>query len=301
MTRKTARSRKITYTVLFGLIFLAAIPMALINHQAAQALFSRLVSESGSHAVETMAYGPHPRHRLDIYTPTHRTTGRSAVEKRPIVLFLYGGGWRDGNREIYSFVGAALASRGITAIIPDYRTYPEVSFPGFIEDAAQAYYWAWKNLAESRPLIVMGHSAGAHSAAMIALNGDYLARLDAAIGRPAALIGISGPYSFDPTTWPSTRDIFSTAASADSARPAAHVDRNAPPALLLHGLKDTTVRLWNLETLSRNYRKAGQPVTAKTYPNLAHIDTILGIARPLRWRAPIFEDIIGFIERHSLP
>ena len=285
--------------------------MALINLQSAQILFSKLVSESGRHRLKTLAYGNHPRHKLDIYQPkvategtgdnegTDKNEGKDGnvnAETRPIVLFLYGGGWRDGSRQSYGYVGAALAARGITTIIPDYRTFPEVSFPGFIEDAARAYHWVWKNFARGRPIIVMGHSAGAHSAAMIALNGEYLAVHDADTPRPAALIGISGPYAFDPTTWQSTRDIFATAANADAARPAAHVDGQAPPALLLHGLKDTTVRLWNLETLSQNYRKQGRPVTTKTYPQLGHIDIVLTIARPLRWRAPVLNDITRFID-----
>ena len=302
--------------IILVLVLIASVSllaMSLLPKYSAQIFLGRLISEAGAHSLTTKTYGTHARHKLDIYKPTSKEGVNEAGNRDPIILFLYGGGWRDGTRKMYQFVGSAFARRGFTTIIPDYRTYPEVSFPDFIEDAALAYHWVWKNIAaggatsgtesgaSTRPIIIMGHSAGAHSAAMIALNPDYIARHDASTPRPAALIGVSGPYAFDATTWPTTKDIFSTAPNADTARPSAHVDGSAPPALLLYGLKDTTVRLFNMETMAENYKKAGRSVQTKTYPNLKHIDIILTIARPLRWRATVFDDITRFIKNYNKP
>jgi len=297
------RIRPILFSIL-ALPLIGLLAMPLLPKHSVQIFFGQLLAESGNHSRTTLTYGTHPRHQLDIYRPAKLKTTAGAKDK-PVILFLYGGGWREGKKEIYEFVGAAFAKRGYTTIIADYRVHPEVSFPGFVEDAALAYHWVWKNIARdskkdtSTPIIVMGHSAGAHSAAMIALNPDYIAKFDKNTPRPAALIGVSGPYAFDPTTWATTKDIFKTAPSADAARPAAHVDRNAPPAFLLHGIKDTTVRMFNLNTLKANYRKTGRKVATKTYDNLAHIDIILTIARPLRWRASVFDDINRFIETYD--
>ena len=293
------RIRSIIIT-LFILPVLGLITVPQLPKHSVQIFFGHLLAESGSHSRSTKLYGNLPQHQLDIYRPDNGQDTGATPDKKPIILFLYGGGWREGAREIYEFVGAALTKRGYTTIIPDYRVYPEVSFPKFIEDAALAYFWVWKNIARSgansRPIIVMGHSAGAHSAAMIALNPAYLAKYADAPPPPTALIGISGPYAFDPTTWPTTKDIFATAPTPDAARPSAHVGSEAPPALLLHGLKDTTVRMFNLETLQANYRKAGRKVVVKTYPNMSHIDIVLTIARPLRWRASVLKDITDFIQ-----
>ena len=77
-----------------------------------------------------IAYGDLARQHLDIYSPSEPAPGR------PVVVFFYGGSWQEGNKDGYRFVGQALASRGITAVIPDYRLYPQVTFPGFIEDGA---------------------------------------------------------------------------------------------------------------------------------------------------------------------
>ena len=127
---------------------------------------SALVSESDVTIKDGTIYGAHDRHRLDVYRPAMAGTDG------PIVLFLYGGGWKSGDRRTYRFVGSALASRGITTVIPDYRLYPEVRFPSFVDDAALAYDWTWKNIASQggkpRPIILLGHSAGAHTGALLA-------------------------------------------------------------------------------------------------------------------------------------
>jgi acetyl esterase/lipase len=203
-------------------------------------IFSRLVAERGAVVQRDQSFGPNTRHRLDVYRP------KTPCPDGPVVIFWYGGGWTSGDRATYGFVGSALAGRGITTVVPDYRHYPEVTFPGFVDDAALAYAWVAKNVAmngaKPRPIIVMGHSAGAHTAALLAYDQGYLMRAGSNLPKPTGLIGLAGPYSFDPTTWPTTKQIFATAPSADSARPVSFIRPGAPPALLLHGAADTTVR-----------------------------------------------------------
>ena len=114
-----------------------------------------------------LAYGEGPSRRLDVYAPP------AAGGPRPVVVFFYGGSWQNGKREDYRFAGAALAAEGFVAMVPDYRKYPEVRFPGFVEDGASAVAWARREAArfggDPSKLWVMGHSAGAHIAALLAL------------------------------------------------------------------------------------------------------------------------------------
>ena len=123
-------------------------------------------------ATNGLAYGAHPRYRLDVYRPAEQ------AGPAPVVVFFYGGHWRSGERGDYLFVGEALASRGFLALIPDYRLHPEVRFPAFLEDGAKAVRWALSHAAEHGGdpgrLFLMGHSAGAYNAAMLALNPAYL-------------------------------------------------------------------------------------------------------------------------------
>lgn len=252
-------------------------------------ILSALVADSNVVVERGIAFGPHPRHKLDIYRP-------SGGKSDAVILFFYGGGWHCGDRSTYGFAGAALASRGFTVVVPDYRLYPEVEFPSFVDDAAKAYAHTARNVSDGRPLYVMGHSAGAYMAAMISLNEKYLMAEAANIPKPAGLIGLAGPYSFDPTTWPTTKHIFTKVKSnADTARPVTFVSKNAPPALFMHGLDDKIVKLWNFEAMTEAYKKAGVPVRQRKLEGFGHIGIVLALARPFRWRHNVLDDVVDFI------
>ncbi len=77
-----------------------------------------------SEGARDVAYGPNPRQRMDIYVPKGGGDG-----PKPVVFFIYGGSWANGDKETYSFVGDALAARGFVTVIADYRLVPEVRFP----------------------------------------------------------------------------------------------------------------------------------------------------------------------------
>ena len=81
-------------------------------------------------AASNVAYGSHPRQKVDVYVPTAR------VDSAPVVLVLYGGSWNSGRKEDYSFLGKALSSQGFVTVVADYRLVPEVRFPAFLHDSA---------------------------------------------------------------------------------------------------------------------------------------------------------------------
>jgi acetyl esterase/lipase len=90
--------------------------------------------------IADLAYGSDPRQKLDVYTPLNLKA------PAPVVVFFYGGNWNSGARNEYLFVGQALASRGMVAVLADYRLYPQVRYPGFIEDSAQAVAWTLREV-----------------------------------------------------------------------------------------------------------------------------------------------------------
>ena len=249
-----------------------------------------------------IAYGRHPRHRLDIYVPEPKSAADSAPPAaRPLVVFWHGGRWSSGDKAEYRFVGAALAQLGCVAVLPNYRLYPEVKMPGFMDDAARAGQWAalhaGEYAADANRLYLMGHSAGAHLAALVTLDPRYFA----ADGQPtpsiAGVIGLSGPYDFLPLKEADVQDMFGPPENYPQSQPINYVRSGAPPMLLIHGQSDETVRPKNSVNFSAALHAAGVPTTLKLYPKLVHADTVAALSLPARGRAPTLADIAAFLRQ----
>jgi len=251
-------------------------------------LLNATVSRQGFTRDADIAYGSDPRQKLDLYRPDKpRSDGKT-------VIFFYGGSWDSGSKNGYLFVAQALASRGITTIIPDYRLYPEVRFPTFLEDAAQATRWAGDRVGLPR-LFVMGHSAGAHIALMLAASTPYLAQAGVDRMKMAAVIGLSGPYDFLPLKSAKLVDIFG-GANRPEIEAITFAKAPLPPALLIHGTADTTVYPRNSENLAAAWRRAGAPVELKLYPAVGHIDMVAAFSDLLHKRATTREDVLAYID-----
>ncbi|WP_192563358.1 alpha/beta hydrolase [Pseudomonas gozinkensis] len=244
-----------------------------------------------------IAYGGDPRQQLDVYMPRH------LLKDAPVVVFFYGGSWNSGARDDYGFVGEALASRGIVTVVADYRLYPQVRYPQFLEDGALAVAWTKAHIhdfsGDPRRLYLMGHSSGAYNASMLALDPHLL---DAVGMSPADLsgwIGLAGPYDFLPIKNPQVRPVFFWPDSPPQSQPIRHVSPGAPPALLIAASRDNLVDpTRNTGGLARTLREAGVPVQDLYYARPNHATLIATLSRPLRWLAPVLEQVVGFI-RHT--
>lgn len=247
----------------------------------------------GGYALEAdIAYAPGARHELDLYRPDHALTGA------PVIVFFYGGGWDSGDRAMYRFVAAALARRGFTVAVPDYRLYPEARFADFMDDAARAVAFVQQRVASGAPTILMGHSAGAHIAAMLSLDGEWLGRYGLSPSRDvAALVGLSGPYDFLPLTSPTLKAIFGPESGLAATQPIHFVSHAAPRAFLATARDDSTVDPGNTERLAARIRSAGGDVEEHIYDRLNH-QTMIGVfSVPLRPLAPVLDDVEAFIRR----
>ncbi len=248
-----------------------------------------LTPRRGYQRRQDIAYGAHPRQRLDVYRP------EPARAEGPVALFLHGGSWNSGSKDQYRFLGEAFCARGITTVVANYRLYPEVRFPTFLEDAARAFAWLNAEGREALPRgsrVIVGHSAGAHMAMMLALDRRWL---DAARAHPpAGVIGLAGPYDFA-LRGELLRAVFGGDDPA-AGQPITFADRPGPPLLLQHGLADTVVLPVQSMRLAARRRDARQPVTLTTYADLGHIAIIGAIAAAVRWSAPpVLNDIADFV------
>jgi acetyl esterase/lipase len=219
--------------------------------------------------------------------------------KRPLIVFWHGGRWSYGDKGDYRFVGAALAGLGYVAVLPNYRHYPQVKMAGFMDDAARAAVWGCAHAvdfgADPNRLYLMGHSAGAHMAALVTLDTRYFTATGRPVPTVAGVIGLSGPYDFLPLLEDDVKDMFGPPEDYADSQPIDFVRAGAPPMLLVHGLKDDTVWPKNSRNLASALSARGVPVTLKLYPHLDHADTVAAMSVPARGRAPTLADIAAFV------
>jgi acetyl esterase/lipase len=245
---------------------------------------------------EGVSYGHHPRHKLDVYRPT----GKAPPGGWPVVVFFYGGSWHWGNRAEYTFAGEALASRGVVALIADYRLYPDGRYPDFLEDSAQATSYALREALKlggnPQRVYVMGHSAGAYNAAMVALDERWLKAQGQSPTALAGWIGLAGPYEFLPIVNPQARVVFHHPHYPPGTQPIDYVRRNTPRAFLGAAQNDHLVNpTRNTEQMAERLKAAGAPVQVKLYEGVDHVTLVASMAWSLRWMSTVLDDVTRFI------
>lgn len=257
-------------------------------------LLDAFVPESGYRLVPNRRFREGERGLLDLYLPD------AASVPLATVVFIYGGNWRSGARGDYRFVGQALASKGFAVAIPDYRLFPEVRYPTFLEDNAAAFAWVATAAGAFRldpaRLYLMGHSAGAYNTAMLSLDGRWLAQSGRDPRRDLrGFIGLAGPYDFLPLD-ASVAAVLGSARDTRETQPIFFVARGEAPMLLATGLNDTVVRPRNSMRLAEAVRAQGGRADLKTYTGIGHVALIADLAVPLQSKAtPVIDDVVAFI------
>jgi dipeptidyl aminopeptidase/acylaminoacyl peptidase len=145
----------------------------------------------------------------------------------------------------------------------------------------------------------MGHSTGAHIAALLALDPSYLKEAGGDRAGLRGMIGLSGPYDFLPITAPDLRDIFGPPEHFAQSQPVNFCDGEHPPLLLLHGENDDTVYVRNTRNLAAAVARAGGAVETVIYPDMPHAWMIATLAAPLRGRSDVLEQVADFVRRKS--
>jgi acetyl esterase/lipase len=278
--------RKIWGLVLALPAFLAACsPAGLVN---------ALMPRDDFRLVADLPYGDAARQKLDIYQPLGRKGGTDAG-RRPVVVFFYGGNWQTGSKSDYAFLGESLAAKGFVVVLPDYRLYPEVKYPAFLDDGANAVRWTFAHIAEyggdPARVSLMGHSAGGYIAVMLAVDPAFLGDARAKL---RSVVGLAGPYDFLPLTDPALIQIFG-GTDVPLTQPLAYADGTAPPALLATGRLDAIVSPGNTTRLAARISAKGGAVETRYYTLLSHLTLIGAFAKPLRAVTPVRDDVVDFL------
>lgn len=275
--------------------------VAWLSGCSAVGTLNTLTPQSSQSVQKNVAYGTLPRQQMDIYKPKVAAPAAGW----PVVVFFYGGSWNTGDRKDYLFVGEALAARGVLALVADYRLYPEVRYPDFLLDSALALAYGLDHAAQlggdPKRVFAMGHSAGGYNAAMLALDGRWLAATGHTPNALAGWIGLAGPYDFFPTDNPDAQPVFFHPNYPPNAQPIGFTHAGAPRTFLGAPVDDKLVsRERSTQQLADKLQAAGVPVTLKLYPKASHITLVGAFAWPLRWIAPVLDDVDAFIQ-HTPP
>ena len=271
--------------------------MVLMHMFSPNSALTWMAQKEGITVTNDVSYGTGPRHTLDIYVPEKLTASA------PVVVFFYGGGWESGAKEMYRFIGYALAAQGLVVVIPDYRLHPDVEFPAFMNDAAEAVEWAHVNAArlggDPDRFFLMGHSAGAQIATLLAMDPEYLLSVSALPEHYiCGVIGLAGPYDFLPLQESLRRCLVPRSIGRNRSR-STTFQRDAPPMLLLTGTSDGSVNYDNTLHLAERLRDKGATVEDALYPGLGHTGVIAALSDTLTFIAPVRDATLSFIKKRG--
>ncbi len=247
--------------------------------------------DGGSEVASDVPFGSHDQ-QLDVWR-----NGSARPSGAPVIVFFYGGGWVKGDRQSYGWAARGLASKGFVVVLPDYRKVPQIAFPAFVQDGAEAIRWTRDNIAkfggDPNRIAIMGHSAGGHILGMLTLDPQWLA----AAGAPGAIkaaVGLSGPYDFLPFTGRAVAALGGWPRPGET-QPITFARKDAPPMLLITGTDDDTVRPKNSRNLAAKLKALGAWVEEKEYAGQGHEDIVMALSRPFRSKSSVLDDSAAFL------
>ena len=285
-----------------GLVLVAAANSAMAG--VGLGLLNGVAALRGHQAQTDVAYGPGPGERFDLYQPRGALDDADKAAGSPLVIFVYGGSWAMGSRADYRFAGEALAAQGFTVMVADYRLYPAVRYPGFLQDCAKAVAYGLEHArdlgADPRRVFLYGHSAGAYNVAMLALDPRWLRAVGHSPNELAGWVGLAGPYNFLPIEDAGVKLVFDWPNTSPDTQPINHVgDLARPlPAFIGAAVQDKTVYPEkNSEPLAARMKARDTAVTFRLYDHANHALMVGALQWPLTGVAPVLHDTAAFIRQ----
>ena len=238
---------------------------------------------------------------LNVYQPSYlEAYSDVSLAAKPVIIFIQGGCWGACNlrdKGDYLFVGEALASNNYIVVIANFRSYPNFVFSEMMDDVNSLVKWTREGIdvfgGDPENVFIMGHSSGAHMAAMISLDERYSEQSSL-----RGFIGLAGPYDFLPFTESYQEDLFGPSARFHESQPIHFVDGGEPPMLLLHGGMDESVRVANSRSLSERSLNLGGDASLIIYDTLDHGELIGTMALPYRSENSVLADIAKFVGKY---
>lgn len=239
-----------------------------------------------------------PEKQLDIYA-------LKKAKAEEVLIFIHGGNWNSGNKDIYKFLGARMARKGLVTVIINYPLSPEYQIQDMVKASALATQWVADNIrtygGDPEKIYVSGHSAGGHLASLLTVRDEPFR--DIGTSNPvkgAVLIDAAGldmkwfleemdyapgteyliPFTDDPSVWEATSPIY-------------FLSEDTRPQLILMGGKTYPGIVLATERYLEATEKAGSPVQYYYQKGKKHRAMIVQFANTLN---PVYKRILDFME-----
>ena len=229
--------------------------------------------------LETKAYGDGEDSKLDIFRPVRSAPAAGA----PIQLFIHGGAWRGGRKEMYSFPAPAFVENGAIYIAIGFSSIPKVRLPEMAHQVRSAIAWAYKNAksfgGDPERLFISGHSSGGHLCG-VALVTDW-----SRWGVPATAVkgglSVSGMYELNPVML-SARSSYVKISEEEKAALSSqrHLDRIACPVTFAYGDGESPEFKRQSRDMAAALKAKGKPSTLLEVKGANHFEIIETLAKP---------------------
>ncbi len=237
-------------------------------------------------------------HILDVYTPRVKNTSTE------VVVFIHGGKWKMGSKDMFNYVGLNFAAKGKTAVLINYRLSPEVQYDEMTMDCAKALKWVYSQIeyygGDKTKIYLYGHSSGGHLAALLATNNRFFDSLG--MQNPikgCVLIDAFGMnmYNYLKVARNDDQWMFETFTKDENnwkdASPALYVTDKSPKFLLFLGEKTRNVIYHDVKNFSELLDKKGIPTELVVMNNRSHMEMV---GQMIDYRNPIFDKCIAFMK-----
>lgn len=244
-----------------------------------------------------IAYGENLKHSLDV------VSSENCIGS-PILLFVHGGSWRWGQKDYHRAIGKQFARNGVVFVSINYRLYPEVRFPEFPRDLARAIFWVRQNVerfgGNKKKIFLIGHSAGAHNACLVAMDEKYLNEFGGNLNWIKGVIPMACPFEFDPTKEFLYRDLFPNEKDINTLMPMGiEIKNKLPPFFIMHGKFDPILPENQVYEFAEKIKDFGGEAEVRIYSSHGHFSLVRRTTSWHIWPFPLLKDILNFIRSNE--
>ena len=269
------------------------------------ALLSLLLFNCASRKIKDVSYLTKTETKAEIKPTLNIFEPRNTEAlKNPVVIFVHGGYWTEGDKKTYGFLGRNFAKKEVVTVIPGYTLSPNASYNDMAKEIAEAVEWTVNNIekykGDPEQIYLMGHSAGGHLIALITTNPKYLKDKSVVKGvilNDAAALDMKSYLDKNPPTSKYHYDVTWTKDPDNwkDASPIYFLDKTAPPFLIYVGEK-TYPSIITQNASFVDALKPFQPDVKQLFLDKKHVAMMSHYVFPWTKR---YDEILEFISKNK--